>query len=71
MPVHPKIKLVRKIAADAFTDAIDIMQLIDTLEASNAPAVAALCSIGRTQHRDASKTPASHRKPGAVVRLPG
>jgi hypothetical protein len=39
MPVHPKVELVQEIADSTFADAIDIMMLIETLEALNEPVV--------------------------------
>jgi hypothetical protein len=40
-------RLLQEIAHDAFTDAIDIMQLIETLKAGNAPAVVSAINAAR------------------------
>jgi hypothetical protein len=45
--LNPTVQLVRDIASYAFTDAIDIMQVIETLEASNDPAVVGAINAAR------------------------
>jgi hypothetical protein len=43
-----KAQMVREIAAEAFADAIDVLSIIETLEAGNTPAAVAAVNAART-----------------------